>query len=102
MGSLFLPENLNHILLSACLMCNMEYFEQNPSPLDLHEDRIKFKMYWAEKHLQNLKDYQKIEEINSSFETRVKWEHDVECLLFFSDRKNHTPNLAMDKRTISL
>lgn len=61
----------------------MDYFEQNPSAQDLQEDRIKFKIYWAEKHLQNLKDYQKIEEINSSFETRVKWEHDVECLLFF-------------------
>jgi hypothetical protein len=61
----------------------MEYFEQNPSAKELQDDRIKFKIYWAEKHLQNLKDYQKIEEINSSFETRVKWEHDVECLLFF-------------------
>jgi hypothetical protein len=50
----------------------MDYFEQNPSARDLQDDRIKFKIYWAEKHLQNLKDYQKIEEFNSSFETRVK------------------------------
>jgi hypothetical protein len=61
----------------------MEYFEPNPSARELLDNRIKFKIYWAEKHLQNLKDFQKVEEVNSSPETRVKWEHEVESLLFY-------------------
>jgi len=62
---------------------NMGYFVENPSAQILLEDRIKFKIFWAEKHLQNLKSFQKVEEVNSSLETRVKWEHEIECLLFF-------------------
>ena len=61
----------------------MGYFVENPSAQILLEDRIKFKIFWAEKHLQNLKSFQKVEEVNSSLETRVKWEHEIECLLFF-------------------
>lgn len=60
----------------------MAYFAQKPSAQDLIEDRIKFKIYSAEKHLKRLKDFQQKEKINSSFETRVKWEDEIECLLF--------------------
>lgn len=60
----------------------MSYFTGNPSPRDLQDDRIKFKIYCAEMHFQRIKDFQKVEEINSTFETRVKWEDEFECLLF--------------------
>lgn len=48
---------------------------------ELVEDRIKFKFYCAKEHLGNLIQFQQNENFNSSFESRVRWEAEIECLL---------------------
>lgn len=48
---------------------------------ELIEDRIKFKLYSAEKRLTKIRNFRNVENINSSFEVRVRWEEEIECFL---------------------
>jgi hypothetical protein len=46
-------------------------------------DRIKFKFHCAEKHLNNLKDFEREGEFfNQSWNIRIKWQDEVECVLY--------------------
>lgn len=46
-------------------------------------DRIKFKFYCAEKHLNNLRGFEKQGEFfNQTFNIRIRWEEEVECVLY--------------------
>lgn len=46
-------------------------------------DRIKFKFHCAEKHLNNLRGFEQNNEFfNQSFYIRIRWEEEVECVLF--------------------
>lgn len=47
----------------------------------LLQDRISFKLYDAERHLDNLINYDKEEKINDTFQIRVKWECEIEAFL---------------------
>jgi hypothetical protein len=62
------------------LMINPD-FVSIPNPEELIKNRIKFKFYCTEKHLSNVIRFQQNENINSSFESRVRWEAEIECLL---------------------
>jgi hypothetical protein len=48
---------------------------------ELVRDRIKFKFHCAEQHLNNLVNFQQTETINTTSESRVRWEAETECLL---------------------
>lgn len=46
-------------------------------------DRINFKFYCAEKHLKNLRDFEQTGEFfNQTWNTRIRWEEEVECVLY--------------------
>ncbi len=52
-----------------------------PNADELVRDRIKFKFHCAEQHLNKLVNFQQTENINTTTESRVRWEAETECLL---------------------
>jgi hypothetical protein len=49
---------------------------------ELLENRVKFKLYAAQQHLNNLKILQQNNESIRSFQGRIPWEIEIECFLF--------------------
>src|SRR5213593_3473594 len=46
-------------------------------------NRIEFKFHCAEKHLNNLRGFEQDNEFfNQTFNIRIRWEEEVECVLF--------------------
>ncbi len=53
-----------------------------PNGTDLVNNRVKFKLWAAQKHMNNLKEMRKTENINSSLDARARWEEEIECFLY--------------------
>lgn len=56
---------------------------------DIFHDRIRFKFYCAEKHLNNLKSFAETKDsdgnkefFNKTFAIRIRWEDETECVLY--------------------
>ena len=56
---------------------------------EIFDDRIRFKFYSAEKHLNNLRTFAeakdsdgKTEFYNKTFAIRIRWEDETECVIF--------------------
>ncbi len=96
-------------LYSSCMrIIEMSY--PNRVVKRLLEDRIEFKFYAAEKHLQILSDLEAKGETPNDSRTRLNWEIEIEELLFhligamdcLLDRINDRLNLKLETRNVTI
>lgn len=61
----------------------LEYNVSENKATELIEDRIKFKLFYAEQHYNKLLQYQQEEGVNflRTFVSRIRFEDELECLL---------------------